>query len=318
MVSHTEGLDVAGPMEPPARGLPTTRQGMLRYRVLPRSIIGISMLILSFAVGAGFSGVVLYSYYQYKQNQADTKVNTIISGYKAQFAKAEADLNADAANAKTQINNELESSQALAGGPSQAAALVKKLAPSVFFVHTSDAAGQPSVGTAFVVSSGNGQTLLLTSYTTVAAATRSPGPRVFVSQGNTGANVAVSVHSVDQSHDLALLVMNKTGYAPVPIAPANTGLQPGQPVYAVSGEGTAGASIVPGAVIDAFSGGVAVNTAVGQAFQGGPIINSTGQVIAVASRSYAPLGFASSGVYYSPRAQAACDQVLACPGGTLG
>src|SRR5215469_13736531 len=61
---------------PPAPGglLPTTRRGMFRYRVLPRSVIGISVMLIAFAVGAGFSGVVLFSYYQFRQNQADDKV----------------------------------------------------------------------------------------------------------------------------------------------------------------------------------------------------------------------------------------------------
>ncbi|MDQ1374312.1 MAG: hypothetical protein QOJ09_1650, partial [Actinomycetota bacterium] len=33
----------------------------------------------------------------------------------------------------------------------------------------------------------------------------------------------------------------------------------------------------------------------------------------VASRSYAPLGFASDGVFFAPPIRAACDKVLRCP-----
>jgi S1-C subfamily serine protease len=56
---------------------------------------------------------------------------------------------------------------------------------------------------------------------------------------------------------------------------------------------------------------------IGTPFQGGPIINQAGQVIAVGSRSYAPLGFTSQGTYFVPYVQASCLRVLSCPGGTL-
>ena len=48
--------------------------------------------VLHNLIGAGFSGVVLFSYYQYKLNQSDARVNTVISGYKKQFANAEGNL----------------------------------------------------------------------------------------------------------------------------------------------------------------------------------------------------------------------------------
>ena len=52
-----------------------------------------------------------------------------------------------------------------------------------------------------------------------------------------------------------------------------------------------------------------------QAFQGGPLINSKGDVVAVASRAYAPLGFTSDGVYFSVPIRSSCDRVLRCPSG---
>jgi S1-C subfamily serine protease len=304
---------------PPAPGgvLPTTRRGMLRYRILPRSVVGISMLILAFAVGAGFSGVVLYSYYQYRQNQADAKVNALISGYQAQFSKAEADLNAAVAAAKANIATQLKGVQSLQAGPSELAAIIKQVAPSVFFVHTLDAAGQPSVGTAFVVSSNNSQSLLLTCYTTVSAATRSPGPQVSVSQADNGPQTPVSVRSWDPQYDLALLILPRGGLTALTPAPTSPSPQPGDRLFAVSGLGSAGASLAQGAVVDVSSSGLELDTPLGTAFEGGPIVNQAGQVIAVGSRNYAPLGFTSQGTYFVPFVQAACSKVLSCPGGNL-
>lgn len=274
------------------------------------------MLILSFAIGAGFSGVVLYSYYQFKQNQADTKVNTLINGYKGQFSKAEADLNAAVAAAKANITQQLKAAQALEAGPTQLAALVKQVAPSVFFVTTQDANGQPSVGTAFVISSTGSQSLLLTSYTTVAAATRSPGPQVYIQQGN-GTKTAVDVRSWDTQYDLALLVLPKGGLTALTAASTSPSPSIGDRVFAVSGLGTAGASLAQGSIVDVSSQGLAVDAQIGSAFQGGPVVTQSGQVIAVGSRIYSPLGFSSTGVWYVPYVEAACQRVLSCPGGTL-
>jgi S1-C subfamily serine protease len=291
------------------------KSGRLRTRILPRSLLGIASLILAVAVGAGFSGVVLFSYYQYRLNQTNDRVNTLITGYKKQFTNAEGSLAAAVAAAKLNIQNQLKAVEAVQAGPATLAALVKTLAPSVFFVHTLDANGQASVGTAFVVSSSSTQSLLLTSYTTVKAATVSPGPAVFVRQGNT--DTAVTVRTWDPQYDLALLILPEGGLHPVPVAPATPAPQPGDRIYAVSGLGSAGASIAQGTVIDVSASGVTEDAAIGPSFQGGPLIDQQGQVIAVASRTYSPQGFTTDVVWFAPYVEAACNKVLVCPGGTL-
>jgi hypothetical protein len=293
----------------------THRLESVRYRVIPRSVLGIASLILAFAIGAGFSGVVLYSYYQYKQNQADNKVNALVSGYKSQFAKAEANLNAAVAAAKANINEQVQAAQQAQGTPDQLARLIKQLSPSLFFVHTLDASGAPSVGTAFVISSNANQSLLLTSYTTVAAATHSPGPGVYVRQG--GTDTQVTVTTWDSNYDLALLVLPRGNLTPLIAASPTLAPKPGDHLFSMSGLGTAGASIDTSTVVDVSSNGLALDTAAGNAFDGGPIVNQSGQVIAVASRNYNPDGFASTGVWYAPYVEAACSKVLSCPGGTL-
>jgi S1-C subfamily serine protease len=287
----------------------------LRTRILPRSVLGIASLILAFAVGAGFSGVVLFSYYQYKLNQTNERVNALVSGYKKQFTNAEGDLAATVAAAKLSIQNQLKVVQQLQAGPAALAALVKQVAPAVYFVHTLDVNGQPSVGTAFVVSSNSSQSLLLTSYTTVQAATRAPAPAIFIRQGNT--DTQVTVRTWDPQYDLALLVVPQGNLHPLPTAPLTPAPQLGDRVYAVSGLGSAGASIAQGSVVDVSASGVAEDAAIGPAFQGGPLVNQAGQVVAVASRTYAPLGFSSDGVWFAPYVEAACNVVLVCPGGTL-
>jgi S1-C subfamily serine protease len=305
----------ASPRAAPAPKTPQPQAARLRTRILPRSVLGIASLILAFAIGAGFSGVVLYSYYQYKLNQTNERVNTLVSGYKKQFTNAEGDLAAAVAAAKLSIQNQLKVVQQLQAGPAALAALVKQVAPAVYFVHTLDVNGQPSVGSAFVVSSNSTESLLLTSYTTVQAATRAPAPAVFIRQGNT--DTQVTVRTWDPQYDLALLVVPQGNLHALAAAPLTPAPQPGDRIYAVSGLGSAGASIAQGSVIDVSASGIAEDAAIGPAFQGGPLINQAGQVLAVGSRTYAPLGFSSDGVWFAPYVEAACNIVLVCPGGTL-
>jgi S1-C subfamily serine protease len=72
-----------------------------------------------------------------------------------------------------------------------------------------------------------------------------------------------------------------------------------------------------GTVVDVSTSGLEVDAAIGTPFQGGPLVNQNGQVVAVGSRNYAPLGFVSQGTYFVPYVEAACNKVLSCPGGTL-
>jgi hypothetical protein len=302
---------------PPGGVLPTTRRGMLRYRVLPRGVLGISLLILSFAIGSGLSGVILYSYYQFKINQTNDRVNTLINGYKAQFNKAEADLNASEAAAKAQIAEAAKNAQSTQAGPSEIAHIIQQVSPSVFFVHTLDSAGQPSVGTAFVISSNGSRSLLLTSYTTVQADTHAPGPAIFVTQGDSTNQSPVTLSTWDAQYDLALLTLPKGGLTPLQVAPTSPAPQPGDRLFVVSGLGSAGAALSQGTVIDVSASGMQLDAAIGSAFQGGPVINQSGQVIAVGSRQYSPLGFTSSAAFFVPYVEAACNKVLSCPGGSL-
>ena len=294
------------PAPPPSR---------LRTRILPRSVLGLASLILAFAVGAGFSGVVLFSYYQYKLNQTNERVNSLVSGYKKQFANAEGDLAAAVAAAKQNIQSQLKSIEQVQASPATLAALVKRVSPTVFFVHTLGVNGQVSVGTAFVVTSNPTQSLLLTSYTTVQAATRAPAPAVFIRQGNV--DTQVTVRSWDPQYDLAVLVAPLPSLHVLPAAAPTPAPQPADRIFAVSGLGSAGASIAQGSVVDVSASGIAEDAPIGPAFQGGPLINQAGQVVAVASRSYAPLGFTTDGVWFAPFVEAACNKVLICPGGTL-
>src|SRR5438067_9169089 len=189
----------------PVRTVPPT----WRERIVPKTVIGMTMIILAGAVGAAFSGVVLYSYYEYRLNKTESKVAQFINGFQDTRQQAIDAINAKRDAAKAEVDKELEPIKKIQAEGQTLDALVKKAGPSLFFVHTLDEAGQPAVGSAFAVASDPNQTFLVTSFMTVRAATRRPGPDVLVRQGNQGTQV--TVWTWQEGRDLALIILPKGG-----------------------------------------------------------------------------------------------------------
>jgi S1-C subfamily serine protease len=285
-----------------------------RQRLLPKTVRGMASLIVAASVGAALSGTILYAYYQYRANQTEQRVGSFVNGFDQRFKTATSTIQADQANAQSAIQRSLGPIQGAQSQGATTANLLKQTQAAVWFVHTVDANGQPSVGSAFAVSSSNGKTLLVTSYSTVQAATHQPGPTIYVRKGDT--DTPATLWSWQQAKDLALLEINRDNAKTVNFASGDAPLKVGDRIYAVSGLGGAGGSITAGSVADASSTLLQTDAAIGTAFQGGPLINAQGNVVGVASRSYNPLGFTSDGVYFGVPIQAACDHVLSCPGGS--
>jgi hypothetical protein len=305
--------DDPAPAEPGAPLPPAARPPRWRGRVLPKTALGLSALILAAAVGSAFSGVVLYAYYEYRLNKTDARVSNFITGESHNLAAAESQINADRDKAIADVRTELAPLQSLAAQGQTLQNLIKKVSPSMFFIHTLDEAGQPSVGSAFVVASDADQSLLLTSYTTIRAATHNPRPDVFARQGL--AETKVTVWTWEPQRDLALLILPKGNLPHLSFIPTTPPLEIGERIFAVSGLGTSGAAVTQGAISDVSAAGIQHNAAIAPAFQGGPLVDSDGNVMAVASRSYAPLNFATDSVWFGVPIRAACEKVLKCPAG---
>lgn len=277
--------------------------------------MGVAAVLLAASIGAAFSGAVLYSYYEYRLQKTNDRVNTLIATYQKAFQNAKGDLAAATAAGKAEIDKELGPLSQLAASGGTLQTLLKKVSPSMFFVSTLDQNGQPSVGSAFAIASDSGQTLLITSYTTIAAATKAPGPQVIVHQGST--QTPVTVYAWDPPADLALILLPKGSVPTLQPAPVSPAPLVGDRVFIVAGIGSLGAQVAQGAVTDVSSSGIAHSAPVGPAYQGGPLINAAGQVVAVASRSYSPLNFQTDSVWFAPMIRTACNRILSCPGGTL-
>lgn len=287
------------------------RTGGWRQQILPRTVLGMAVLILAFAIGTAASGVAFYSYYEFKKDTTEERVATFLEGFDERFKTATETIQAERQNALAEIQKELEPLRRIQAEGGTLEALVEKVKDSVFFVSTLDEAGQPSVGSAFAVASDSEQSLLITSYTTVKAATRQPGPALKIQQGDT--EVKGQIWTWQEDRDLALIVLDKGSVPRLPLASNDPPINTGERLFAISGLGSAGGAISQGFVADVSAAGLQHDASIGPAYQGGPLIDSEGAVVAVASRGYAPLGFTTDGVYFAPLISAACEKVLKCP-----
>ena len=281
-------------------------------RLLPRSVLGITALILATSLGAAFSGAVLYAYYEFRLDRTDSKAEEFASTFKDELDKAVKIIQSERDTAKEAVRDELKPLEQLAATGETLERLREEVSPSVFFVSTLAEDGSPSVGSAFVVFSDAEQSFLLTSYNTIRAATQTPGPPIKVRQGND--EVDGRLQSVDPDKDLALLAINRGNVKRLPWADGDPIIGIGERVFAVSGLGAGGGAVSQGLVGDVSSVGVQHDSPIGPQFQGAPLVNSNGEVVGISSRAYAPLGFSPDAVWFAPLIESSCEKVLQCPG----
>ncbi|MBL8774401.1 MAG: trypsin-like peptidase domain-containing protein [Acidimicrobiales bacterium] len=287
------------------------RLELRRHRILPRTVIGISMLLLAAAIGAAFAGAMLYAYYDWRLSTNEDRVGVLAESLQQRLTDAGASIDEAQQQALTELQ---ERAGPLIDQKSDAVAmadLTPVVLPSTFFVSTLDENGQPSVGTAFVVSSDDSQSLLVTSYRVVSASTTQPGPEIRLTNAG-GEAVVAQLHSWDPAHDLALLSLDRGGLEPLIWATGDAAAVTGERVYAASGVGAAGVTFSPGMVLGQSAEGIQMTTPVGSAWQGGPVVTQDGKVVAVASLAYQPLGFNPGQVPYAPPVDAACETLLDC------
>lgn len=278
---------------------------------LPRTALGLAGLLFAMSVASALTGAILYAYYEYRLGQTDDRVEQFAATFEESVAGALERIEAERDTAVGAVQGQLDDLEKFAASGETLAALLEQAAPSVWFVSTLDEAGQPSVGSAFVVFSDAEQSFLLTSYTTVRAATQNPAPEITVRKGDDV--LGVELTTWDPANDLALLTVDRPSLPALRWAPTDPPVQVGDRVFVVSGLGAAGGAISQGFVADVSANGIQHDAPVGAAFQGGPLLTSGGEVLAVASRSYAPLGFSPEAVFFGVPIRSSCVEVLRCP-----
>lgn len=301
------------PEDAPKPAAPKRRPPDWQGRLLPRSVLGITALILAAALGAAFSGAVLYAYYEYRLDTNTNSIDKYVNGFDKRLDTAVKIIDKERDDARSSVKQELEPLRQLAASGETIDELLKKVSPSVWFVATQAEDGSPSAGSAFVVFADGDTSFLLTSFQTVRAATRRPAPAIEIRKGDE--KLTADLVTWEEARDLALISVKRGNLPRLEWSTADPVVDPGERVFAVSGLGSRGGSVTQGLVTDISGAGIQHDATVGVQFQGGPLVTSNGEVVGVASRTFAPLGFAPDAVWFAPPIQAACDKVLRCPSG---
>lgn len=284
--------------------------GVLK-RIIPKTALGLAGVLFLMSIASAFTGAVLYAFYEYRLGKTEDRVDAFKASFEDKVTDAIGRIDAERDTAVGAVQTELDDLEKFAASGETLSSLLDKTAPSVWFVSTLDEAGQPSVGSAFVVFSDSSQSFLLTSFTTVRAATQQPAPKIAVRKGDD--ELTAELTSWDPDNDLAVLTLDRPSLPALDWAPTDPPLQVGDRVFVVSGLGAAGGAITQGFVADVSANGIQHDSPVGAAFQGGPLLNSSGEVLGVASRTYSPLGFSPGAVFFGVPIRTSCDAVIRCP-----
>lgn len=287
----------------------------LVQRVLPKTLLGLAVLLFFMGLAAALTGAVLYAYYESRLEKTERAIEEFVGEYEDEFEDARGQLQLQRDEAIQQIEDTLDELEQFAAGGETLASLLERSEPSVFFVETLDDVGAPSVGSAFVVFADGSASFLLTDLAVVRAATAEPGPEITLHKG--GDSITAELFTWDDATGLALLRVDRPSLPSLPFVEDPSTVEAGDRVFVVSGLGATGASISQGTVADAAANAIQHDAGVGAAHRGGPLLDADGRVIGIASRTFSPSGFDPLAVFFAPPIRLACETVIACPDGNI-
>lgn len=285
--------------------------------LLPKTVVGLALWLLIFALGAGVSGIVFFVIYE----QRLTDLQNQITSTRTQL---EQQLN----NAVTQLQ---DADKALAGGgvtgtstpAGQANRLLAHVGPSLAVVEGLDANGAVTSGSGFVLNSDQYDSWILTSYQLVAGevadaqsappsaggtATAPSAPTVSVNIGS--ANHTGTIYSWDATNNIALIIVS-VGNIPA-LAFSDAVPATGLAVWAVSpSTGPYGATAAKGRLTDAGPIVLVSDAVTGPRAVGGPLVDQEGKVLGILGGNGA-LG-TSTAPGSAARVRLACIKVVICP-----
>jgi hypothetical protein len=282
----------------------------LRHRILPRTVIGISFMLLAAGVGAAFSGAAFYAYYDNRLAQNEEAVALFVDGFDQQYTDTANALDDLRVEAIEDIREELEpvgdsvtDAHGVVGLPSTAG-------PSVWLLETRDEAGEPIEGAAFAVAPHGDGTVFMTSYTLVKASTTAPSPAIDLVKEDR--RLPAQLWSWDVEHDVAVVVVAAEVPHLVLASESEQLAAVGDRVFAMAGVGGQGSTATPGVLVDHSDQGLQHTAPVGALYRGGPLVTVQGRVVGVASLDYQPYGFDPGQVAQAPGVEGLCSVVLAC------
>ncbi len=267
-------------------------------------------MLLSLGMGAAFAGAGFYAYYDNRLAANEAEIARFVEGFDAQFVDASDSLNQLRGDSLDQIRRELQPLGEYVSEQNGVVNLPAQVGGSVYQLRTTDENGRVLAGAAAAIADHRGGTALVTSYTLVKAGTRTPGPGIELIKGDQ--QIAATLWSWDAERDLALVVVEeplpKLTFATEEDQDAIVGAR----VFAMSGTGGQGATASPGAVLDRSAAGLQHTATIGSMFNGGPLVNSKGELVGIASTTYSPLGIDGGDVRFAADLAGLCSDLLNC------
>ena len=274
--------------------------------IVPKTLAGLALWLVLIAMGMAASGVVLFSFYQYKLNNMEQRIDQFSTEFEKDFEKRSKEFSALVKSSKAEIE---KASRGAGSRTNEVNSLLEKVGPSVAYISGLDTAKQPSVGSGFIVTSSSNESWVITNFHLVAGSAAAKSPvKVRLGTNNREANV----WSWDEKRDLALIIIKVGGLPALEWAASDPAV--GSLVWAVgTGAGKLQAAASQGHVADAAGDGLLTDAGVATSSSGGPLLNNDGKVIGVLSKNYAPAGFSPSAGWAIP-IRLSCQKVLRCPG----
>jgi hypothetical protein len=283
------------------------KQSGVAWRVFPRTLLGIMVSLLMFAVGAGISGAVLFAYYESRVTASENKILEFSSTLDQRVAEGVDAVEQSSSVAQERLSATLGPYTALLQSPDGLPQVVSPVAPSVALVESRSLDGKTTIGTATAVGNNGDGTYFLTGLEAVRAATASPGPEIVLRKGE--GKWTASLVSWDEELEMALLVSD----APLQAAPfspvEDLGILTGAPIFALSALND---SVSPGAVITVTRDGFRHTGVIDADFIGGPILDETGKIVGFATRDYSPDGIQGGRLPWAPTIPQLCKTLVSC------
>ncbi|HWD08186.1 MAG TPA: serine protease [Actinomycetota bacterium] len=292
------------------------REDLVGY-LLPKTVVGLALWLLIFALGVCLSGVVFFVAYERRLSDVQNQLNSVRSQLTQQLNDAVTQLQ----NADKAIQGGGVTGTASLGPVGSSARLLAQIGPSVVVVEGMGSTGARTSGSGFVLNSTPSQSWILTSYqliagsvaaaqaystsqasptpppanpfaaiTSTATATASPAavpppPQATVNIG--GTDHTGTVYTWDAADNLALIIVTVGNVATLQFS--NEVPVPGLDVWAVSASGGQyGATAAAGQVVTNAGHDVSTSAAFGPQATGGPLVDQEGRVVGVLYVSPAP------------------------------
>jgi S1-C subfamily serine protease len=267
------------------------------------------LFLMTGLLGATLAGTLAILYY----GQQVSRLESTTAAVRDQLDEAVEDVTATAATATEEIEDSVRRFQeSLAtGSPIESPAEA-----GVYAVSADHDGGEVRAGSAFTLFSDASSTFLVTTYRLVArddggAVT---GVDVYAPEGTFTARL----HNFDRDLDLAVLVLRG---GPVPVLdwrPADEPVTRGDRIYLAGIAGPGTAAVLEGRVAGISDRAVVPALPVNAFVAGGPLLDSAGRVVAIASLGYAPFGSVEGDLTYGVPIRRLCDRLIRCTAEDVG